>query len=226
MARLSRKELKKDEVRDAAFDFGHWLEENWRGVLKVAVPVVVVALLVAGWMWNERRVARHSRELLAQGIHEFDQAESAGFSDSARLDAALDLFNRAESGGGKSETAQVARYYRGVTLSKLGRTDEAIACLEAVDVGEPGASPTLGAAKALLADLLVKNGQPERAIELLEGIASHTDSTYPPELALLQLGRIYRDQGDDEQARESWSRIVEEYPQSPAAAEAGQLLGS
>ena len=225
MARISRKELKKDEIADAAFDFGHWIETNWRTLVKILVPIVGVALIVTAWVWNDRRVARHSRDLLAQGIQRFTQAQSAGFSDPGQLDEALDLLERAGSRAGQSPTGQVAHYYRGVTLQKLGRTDEAIRSLESVELSED-ASPTLAAAKALLADLLVEAGQSDRAIEMLVEIASRSDSAYPPELALLQLGRIYSAQGDDEQARESWTRVVDEYPQSPAAAEAGQLLGS
>ncbi len=225
MARISRKELKKDEIADAAFDIGHWIEANWRTMVKIAVPIVAVALIVTAWAWNDRRVSRLSSELLAQGIGQFTQARTGGFSDSAQLDRALDLFTRAEARGGQSSTGQVARYYRGVTLQQLGRTEEAISSLESVDLGADG-SPTLGAAKVLLADLLVEAGRADRAIQLLIELSGQNDSGYPPELALLQLGRIYSAQGEDAQARESWTRVVDDYPQSPAAAEAGQLLGS
>ena len=225
MARLSRKELKKDEIAAAAFDFGHWVEANWRTMVRIAIPIVIVALLVAGWFWNERRTARQSSELLAQGIGRFTQAQAGGFSDSTQLGEALDFFDRVHGSAGGSSTGQLALYYQGVTLQKLGRTDDAISSLESVQLGED-ASPTLGAAKALLADLLVEAGQTDRAIELLVEVASRSESAFPPEMALLQLGRIYHAQGNGEQARESWTRVVDEYPQSPAASRASQLLGS
>ena len=61
---------------------------------------------------------------------------------------------------------------------------------------------------------------------LLSGLADDAESGYPPDMALLQLGRILKDQGSDAEAREHWNRILEEHPGGLAAQEATRLLGS
>ena len=226
MARISRKELlKDDEFVEAAFDLQHWLEHNWRTLLKFVIPVVVLVLVAVAWINIAARAAERNRMQLAAAIHEFQQAEQQGFADFDRLAAALDGFDNCVDKLGNEPAGQVARYYRGVTLHRLGRNDEAIEALETVEI-PPDSLPTLGAAKALLADLLVENGDVERAVSLLTELADGSGSGYPAEMALLQLGRIQRGQGSEEAARASWDRIVTEFPESAAAQEATRLLGS
>ena len=225
MARISRKELKKDEFVEAAFDVRDWLKRYWRSVLKAVVPVVVVGLIVLAWFWNAQRIEREAQELLAQGTYRFRQAEADAFIDFDLLGEALTLFEQAAERGGSSPAGKVARYYQGVALYRLGRLEEAIATLDTLQL-DAGDSPSLGAAKSLLADLLVESGQADLAINMLSQLAEEPDSTYPPDLALLQLGRIHKAQGNLEEARRSWSRVVDEYPQSLAAQQASRLLGS
>jgi TolA-binding protein len=225
MARISRKELKKDEFVEAAFDLQHWLEHNWPTVVKIAVPILVAGLIVGAWFWHANRVQRQSQDLLGQGMHQYRQAEADGFVDMDRLGDSLDLFEQAAERAGGSTVGQVARYYRGVTLYRLSRVEEAIAALESVELGRED-SPSLGAAKALLADLLVESGKVEQAVAMLNELADQPETSYPPDLALLHLGRIQKAQGNIEEARQSWSRIVEEYPESAAAQQASRLLGS
>ena len=50
--RMTRKELLKgDEIREAAFDAGHWIEENWRMVVGILGAVAVIAAAVISWTW-------------------------------------------------------------------------------------------------------------------------------------------------------------------------------
>jgi tetratricopeptide (TPR) repeat protein len=223
MAKISRKDLKKDEFVEAAFDLSHWLEENWRALLRVVVPVLVVAAAVAVWIGVSARAGERNRKQLALAMHEYQKIEQDGFIDLDRLAGVLDAFETGADKLGGSPAGQVARYYRGVTLHKLGRTDEAIEALESVETEAD--LPTLSAAKTLLANLLVESGQSERAVSLLEELAKG-ETAYPADMALLQLGRIRRDQGSEEEARATWSRVVDEYPDGVAAQEASRLLGS
>lgn len=224
--RISRKQLKHDEFVEAAFDFGHWLEENSMLVLKWVAGVVLVALAIVVWQFNARQNRRERAELLAQGMQQYEQAEEQSFEDPAVLQQALGTFDEVSESAGGSATGQVARFYRGAALFRLGRLDEATAALEEV-AGSSSAPPTLGGtAQALLARVHVAAGRPDQAVSLLTAELERSDPLIPEDQALLELGRIHEDAGRPGQAREAWQRILDDLPQSAAAIEARQLLGS
>ena len=91
-----------------------------------------------------------------------------------------------------------------------------------------GANPATlrGSAENFLADLYIDTDQPDRAIDLLRACSEEGESGLPASVALLKLGQVYQRQGDTQQARDTWQRLLDEYPQQPVAAEARQLLGS
>jgi predicted negative regulator of RcsB-dependent stress response len=221
--KITQKQLKHDEFVDAAFDFGHWLEEHWVQVAaSIAVATVVAVGFVAWKAW-----ARHGEERaavrLAQAIDRYEQAEDSGFVDRESLDAALETFDDVSAAVGDGP-GRVARFYRGATMFHLDRLDEARADLERV-VADSGVSDTLGAsAQLLLAQVEVTAGRTDEAVALLQGLADQPDAAVPPGEALLELGRIQQLAGHSDEARRQWQRVVDEYPQSVAASEANSLL--
>ncbi len=222
--KITQKSLKHDEFVEAAFDFGHWLEENWAKVAKWLLGAILLVVMIVVWMAYSRRSRAQLQHSLAHGIHLYEDAEDVDFSDPATLTAALETFDDAAGQGGSSATGMLARFYRGSTLYRLGRLDEAAATLEEV-AAQSEAGGTIGAtARVMLARVHVAAGQREKAILLLESIVDQDERLIPPDLALLELGRIHRDAGDPEQARVVWQRIVDEYPLTVSAPEARQLL--
>jgi predicted negative regulator of RcsB-dependent stress response len=220
--KITQKQLKHDEFVDAAFDFGHWLEEHW--VRVVASVGVVIALVVTIVLWNawSRQREERAKEVLAQGVDRYEDAQAGGFADRETLDAAFETFDGLAGRG--SGSGRVARFYRGATLFRLNRLDEAKADLERV-VSDAGAADTLGAtAQMLLARVETAAGRAEEAAVLLERLAGESASAIPPDQVLLELGRLYRQTGRLEDARDRWQRVVDEYPESAAAAEARTLL--
>jgi len=222
--RITMKEMKHDEFVEAAFDFAQWLEKHWRTVVLVAVAIIVVALLVYGWFWNAERKREQAEQFVAQGIMAFERAQTTDFTDANELSAALDQFASAIDASSRSAAGASARFYRGATLYRLGRNDEAITELSEVAGGEGAAVTLAWTATSLLAEVYVETGQSEAALSLLSGAAARDDAAYPTDLVLLQLGRIQRDGGDEAAARESWQRIVDEFPESASAGEANTLL--
>jgi TolA-binding protein len=201
--RITMKEMKHDEFVEAAFDFTQWIEKHWKTVVMVVVAIVVVALLVYGWVWNAGRKRDEAAQFVAQGITAYERAQAADFADADELSGALDHFDSAIDASSRSAAGDSAKFYRGATLYRLGRTDEAITAF---------------------AEVYVESGQSEQALSLLSEAAARDEAAYPTDLVLLQLGRIQRDGGDEASARQSWQRIVDEFPDSAAASEANTLL--
>ena len=89
-----------------------------------------------------------------------------------------------------------------------------------------GAPVTLrGQSTLLLAGLFAQSGQPGDAVELLTTTMADENSALAPEQALLEIGRIQREQGDIDAAHEAWQRVIDEFGETAAASEARQHLG-
>ncbi|HXV77775.1 MAG TPA: tetratricopeptide repeat protein [Candidatus Polarisedimenticolaceae bacterium] len=226
MARISRKELKRDEFIEATKEAENWLEENWRLVLRIAGGVVVVGLLVGGWFWYGSLSRRQAAGLLQDGLAAYQTAQEAGFVDATALDTALGKFERAARKGGGSPVGLVAEYYRGVALHRLGRSEESIDSLGEVAVSAGAPASLRGSASAVLAEVYAATGEQDRAVAMLESLIAAEPPTYPIDQALLALAELHERSGDTDRARQLWQRIVDEYPARGAADEARQRLGS
>jgi len=220
--KITQKSLKHDEFIDAAFDFGHWLERNWATALKWVVATILLVVGTVVWVAYSRHRNVQLGNALAHGIHLYEDAEDAGASDPASLTSALETFDVAARRRGP--TGELARFYQGSTLYRLGRFDEAASKLEELVADSP-AEETLGAtARIMLARVHVAGGQSEKAIVLLESLVDQEQPVVPPDLALLELGRIHSEAGNPQQARVLWQRIVDEFPLTVSAPEARLLL--
>lgn len=223
--KIHRKDLKHDEIMEAAFDFGHWVEHNWKRVAFGAGAVVVLALLVLAWVWAAQQSRLEAEGLLAAGQRSYEKAAQNNFSDDGDLADALLAFEDVAGRSSKSPASRAALYYKAVTLRRLGRLDEAIDSLEQLTAGK-GNDPTLQAsAEALLSNLYAQGGRAADAVALLTRIAEQDNPVLPAELALLRMGQIQQEDGDFEAARATWSRILAEYPQTAGAGEARRRLG-
>jgi tetratricopeptide (TPR) repeat protein len=223
--RFQRKDLKHDEIMEAAFDFGHWVEENWRRVAMGAGAVVMIVAIVLVWVWYARQSRLESEQLLAAGQRSYEAAAQNNFMNDDDLADALAAFDGLVERSPNAPTGRVALYYRGATLQQLGRVDEAIGSLEQL-TGAGDNDPTLQATgEALLANLYAQGGRTSDAVALLNRIAGQDSPALPPELALLRMGQIQEEDGDFEAARATWQRIVRDYPETAGAGEARRRLG-
>ncbi len=222
--RLTKKEIKKDEFMEVATDAGEWLENNWRQVLGWAGGLAVLALVFAGWhFYGESREAK-AQALLGQGIEAFRAASDPMTGTVDDYQRAADLFLEAADKSGSVETEKVADLYRGISLARSGRGDEAIPLLEET-AGSGAGLVVTQTAEAALADLYERLDRFEEAEKIYLQLAAEENGVYPPAQALLNAGLDRKAMGRDEEAKKLFEGILQDYPQTAAAAQVRKMSG-
>jgi len=217
--KITQKELKHDEFVEAGLDIGLWVEEHWQTALKWAgVVVLAVVALLAGLSWSNRNQERARLEL-AGAIDRYEAAQATDFADNAELESLVTDLGQIKSG----DAGKIASFYRGATLYRLGRYEDARTALSSVAtaVGRDG---TLGAtASLMLARTEWASGSQEQAIAIFDEMIADANSAIPASQLLLESGRLLAESGDTEAARDRWQQVVDDFPGTPASAEANRL---
>ena len=154
---------------------------------------------------------------------EFTQPPGSYPSDEARLKAALPKFLAVADTYPSTTFGLMAHYHAAAVLASLGRSDEAAEHYRHV-IDHAGDRIYGQMAKLGLADMQLGAGDYQSAIVLLEETATLPDSDVPIDAVLMRLGRAYRLAGQDTEALQTFTRIVDEFPGSLYAAGAKQQL--
>lgn len=220
--RITRKQMKHDEFVEAAFDFGHWVEEHWQKVVGGAVVLVIAIMSGYGFVsWRSARAEAASR-LLAEGLASYQAAVTSG--DAAGLDQARDeLQQAATKASSDAPIRHVALLGEALTELEAGNRERATALLQQVITGG-GPASVVGTAKARLAETYVADGQSEDAARLWRELADDPNGFFPQSAAMLNLGRLLKNEGRDEEARQVLNDLLVTHPQSSAARAAQTIL--
>jgi predicted negative regulator of RcsB-dependent stress response len=224
-AKISKKAINQDEFIEGVFDFGEWLEKNWKQVAIGIGVVVALALAVIGWRGMREKAAEEANRLLSAGMSAYAPTTGTdGQAPAPRYSEALSSFEQAEKKG-SGRIADVARMFRGRTLIALNRPAEAVPLLESL-TGNSHAG-LAAEAKLSLAEAVEATGNFDRAASLLQEVASAgKDAAYPPEAAMLLLASLRERQGKPDEAKRVYDDLIAKYPQSAFANEARQRTGA
>lgn len=231
MSRLTRREMKRDEVAEA---FGRTVEysrSHARMVLLAVVAVVGIAVAVAvAYTWRQRALA-DTNEKLAAAMRVYaapvdaedprpDDAGKPSFaSEEARRERARALFEEVEQGSGAA--ADVALVYLGQLAADGGDTAAAREPWRRFLDRHPD-HLLAGSVRLSLIGLDRAEGEAERVAADLETMLelSPEERPLPGDVVLYELGQTYESLGRDADARAVYQRLVEEYPRSAYAAPA------
>jgi TolA-binding protein len=130
-----------------------------------------------------------------------------------KLKAAADQYPDSSSG-------ITARYHMAGALATLGRHQEAIKEYDEV-VQRSGASSLYGRMARLgKADTQAHSGQLDAAIATWKEMTTGNTEDLPVDAILIELGRAYVQKGNSEEAKKTFTQIVDQHPNSPYLAEA------
>lgn len=231
MKTTERHRLKTNEVAQTIADLRARWEGSQRRVLTVAGAVVVVAALVGGYVaWQQSRSARAQvllAEAMAVAAAPVTSAAPAGtpptpggyFTERARAEAALQKFQQVAATYGSTTEGVAARYEAAGLLASLGRTADAER--EFRTLAEQEGRTLYGRMARLgLAEVQVQAKQFDAAVATFRELAGKADGEIPVDGVLMRLARAYQLAGRQGEALQTFTRVVEQFPDSLYAAEA------
>lgn len=243
MKRSERHHLKENELAISLRKARTVAEQHRREITLATIVVLVAIAAGVGYLVWQHRINSQAEERLAAAlaIAEAPVVPPAPPSptatpappptpgsyptDRARLEAALPKFLAAADAYPSRPAGIAARYHAASALAGLGRTSESIARYDEV-IARAGEGIYGQMARLGKADTLVLAGKHDDGITIYRDLAARKDSGLPIDAVLMQLARTYAASGKTTEARDTYNRIVDQYPESSYAAEARQQLQS
>jgi tetratricopeptide (TPR) repeat protein len=245
MKAKERHRLKENELAHSISAARDYLEPRRKQIGGVLVVLILIAAAVLGITVIRQQADNESQRVLAEAMVALNArvvpaaatpesegvpaaaqlgAEGTFATEEAKLNAALPKLKAAADAYPDAETGITARYHMAGALATLGRHKEAIAEFE--QVAQRAGDDSLYGRMARLgkADTEAKAGQLDAAIATWKELASSTDEDLPKDAILMELARAYVAKGNQEEARKTFTQLVDEHPTSPYSAEARSEL--
>jgi tetratricopeptide (TPR) repeat protein len=230
MARITRKELKRNELVETFGKTVDYVSHHRRGAVEAAAAAGAVLLIAAGFFlfrgWRERQAGQElsaALEILETPIAGEPAAASAPrtFPTAAEREReAMNHLKRASAKGGTSagRAAQVILAAHG---DKAAQSPEALSKAARDEQAEVAVAAEIDAAR-----LLAAQGKTTEAIDRLKRAIESPKSAAPKDALLYVLAETYEKAGSSTDARATYQRLVNDYPNSPYRADARTKLGS
>jgi TolA-binding protein len=234
MKRTERHHLKENEVAEWLIGAKTWYEANAKLVTYGGVVLVVVAAAILATLAYRQMTAGRATAMLAEALSVAEApvaapaAPEAGKppvqrpgtypTDRARLEAALPKLLAVANAYPGSDAGIMARYRAASALVAVGRVADGIQRYK--EVVERGKGPYQVMARMGLAEAQLVAGQFDQAIGSFKDVAALNSEEAPGDGVLMQLARAYQLAGKTDDARKTFRRVVDEYPQSPYVSDA------
>jgi TolA-binding protein len=236
MKRTERHHLKENELQNLARQAREGFESRRRETTFIIGALAVVGLLVAGYFVWHQRVESRAHTLLAEALVVQSarvgapaapgQPGAGGLSyltERDRAQAAVAKFKATADAYPSTDAGIFARYQEAASWTYLGSPAQAISAYQQV-VDRAGDSFYGQMAKLGMAQAQALDGKYEQAINGFKELAQRKDGPLPVDGILMQLGKAYLDAGKRADAQQTFTRLVEEYPESPFTGDARREL--
>ncbi len=232
MAHISRKELKKDEIRETLAHGAEAVFSHQRLVAIVVIVAVAVGVAVVGWrVFSERQTVKASAALDdAMKVYEArirapgepaEPTEITYVDERNKYEDAAKKFSSVAQNYSRTRPGQVARYYAALCQERLGRYDEAQKQLHELE--SSGGDELASLARLQLAEVYQKTGKGEDAVKLYRQLADKPTVLVPKPVVLLALAD-YLGKSNPQEAMKLYDQIKKDFPDSAASDEADKRL--
>jgi hypothetical protein len=226
---ISRKELKKDEVRETLAHGAEAVLSHQRFTLYLLILAIVVALGFYGWRtYTERQTVKASAAFdAAMRIFQAPvgvpptPGEITYTDEKIKYADAQKKFSELASNYSRTHAGQLAGFYAALSLEKLDKNDDAKKRLR--ELAGSRDDELAAMAKFEIAGLDQRTGQGEEAVKLYQELIAKPAVLVPKPVVMLALAGYYGQKNPAEAAK-LYSQIKSEYPDTPVAEQADQAL--
>jgi len=240
MKRTERHHLKENELVHSIESAREFVEGRQRQLVTAVIALVVVGLAFLGYRVFRQQTESRGQTLLAdamvalnarvvpageKGEGDVPAAATLGATgtfatEESKLNAALPKLKAAADAYPDSNAGITARYHLAGAFAALGKHQEAIQAFD--DVAKRAGSNSLYGRMARLgkADTQARSGQLDAAIATWKDMSSANTKDLPVDAILMELARAYVQKGNKDDARKTFTQIVDQHPDSPYSAEA------
>jgi TolA-binding protein len=241
MKRKERHHLKENELVHTIGAARDFFETRQREINLALVGILVVAVVAGGVYFFRQQNQSRGSDLLAEAMVALNaQVVPAGTkagednlpaaatigatgsfaTEAAKLTAALPKLQAAADAYPDSTAGITARYHLAGAFAALGRHEDAIKQFDEVATRAGIGSVYGRMARLGKADAQARAGQLDAAIATWKEMAGVSSPDYPTDAILMELARAYAQKGDKEEARKTFTQIVDQHPDSPYAPQA------
>ncbi|HXU29830.1 MAG TPA: tetratricopeptide repeat protein [Thermoanaerobaculia bacterium] len=233
---LTRKEIKRDEVAAAVGRSVDYAQSHGR-TIGIGIGAAVLVLLVLLGFWGFRASQRGkasaalgealqlaSAPIQATGATPDDPDTPSFATPEARRARAKKAFENVRETFRFSAAAEVASVYLGQIAAEEGKLDEARKLWEDYVDDHPD-DMLAGNVKLNLIELDRRAGKTDAIIASLEKMLDASDGPLPKDAILYELATAYESAKRETEAKKTYQRILDEYPQSGYHTLAQQKVG-
>jgi TolA-binding protein len=244
MKSTHRRHLKENELVQSLSAARDFIEPRRKQLTGALIALIVVAIAVLAVVIVRQRTASRGQDLLAQAMVALnarvvpaapgdptDVPAAATFgatgtfsTEEAKLKAALPKLKAAADAYPDSDAGITARYHLASAYASLGQLNDALREFDEVIKRGGGDSLYGRMAKLGKADTQVRAGQIDAAIASWKELAAQKDTNLPQDAILMELGRAYMQKGNKDEAKKTYTELVEQHPDSVYTSEARQEL--
>lgn len=229
---LSRRELKKDEVRETLAHGAEAVLSHQRLFTYLILAAVLIAGSIFGWKFYAERETVKASAAFDEAMKVFqarirapgepaEPGEITYVDEKNKWQDANRKFVEVVNRYPRTRPGQLARYYAALSLERVGRDEEARKWLEGLASG--GTEDFSAMARFELAQLDERTGKGADAVKLYQELIAKPAVLVPKPMVMLTLAEYYR-QSNPSQAVKLYEQVKAEYPDTPAAERADEEL--
>lgn len=226
---ISRRELKKDEVRDTLAHGAEALLSHQTSTIVLVLVVIVAAACVYGFRMYTQAQAVNSESSFNSAMEIFQApvgpSQAPGqltySSENKKFADAEQAFSKTSQHYGRTRAGQLAAYYAALCNEKLGNNAMAEKWLEGLVDSKD--TEVASMAKFELAGLDVRNGKTDPAIQIYQQLLTQASVLVPKPEVMLALANCYSAK-DPAKAAKLYGQIKADYPDTPIADQADEAL--
>jgi TolA-binding protein len=236
MDRQHRRDLKHDKFVDEIGALSSRAQQNQRLLMTIGAAAVLIALIAYGIYFYKSNQERKAQLALAEGIETIESPliqpdapqpiPGAKFkTEPERTAAAEKQFLEVAGKYKNTDAGDVANLYLARIAASKRDVGGARKLLQEFIAEHPN-HLLVGGARYSLYQIRVDNGEAAQVTAEINAELAKAEPSLPADSLLVLLAHAYEVQGDETKSRDTYRRIVTEFPDSPFAFEAQRRIGA